>query len=776
MNNHDEIKQLISSYFDGEITSDEKAVVVAHLKECAACQAYYIELHKLSAALKKWPDESLSADLQQKLYTSLPEVKKETYKMKNKNFNRLAGTVAAFVIIGGLVSVQVYINRGMQGRLKAAADDIGDRIYSITPQGALQSRVRDAAVYQAQGQAQQSKSSLQYEPYYLSTLSGTDGKKLKENISSIAGYSAPEQLAKGEFGAQSAKIMGRGFVSAKAVSSPAPEIAFQAARASEGLQNQPYYQSTDYSRVDYLAKKDQQLQQRYISGGEALYNGRPAEFNTEEYKHIYENQFLEAKLNPLSTFSIDVDNASYSNIRRFLSNNQMPPEDAVRVEEMINYFSYDYPDPSWNDRFSITLKGSACPWNPSHSLVQIGIQGKKLDQNQIPPSNLVFLIDVSGSMNQPDKLPLLKEGLRMLVNQLNDNERVAIVVYAGAAGLVLESTPGTQKYRIMQAIDSLQAGGSTAGGAGIQLAYQVAKQNFIRNGNNRVILATDGDFNVGVNSDFELGQMIEEKRKDNIFLTVLGFGTGNLKDSKMEQLADKGNGNYFYIDNDAEARKVLVHELGSTLFTIAKDVKIQVEFNPAQVKAYKLIGYENRMLAKQDFNDDKKDAGELGAGHTVTALYEIIPTNDTSYPEPGVDPLVYQQNSVSMFKSSDVMTVKLRFKEPTGNISRLVKKVFRATDLTNTPDTDFKFAASVAEFGLLLRNSPWKAAANYEHVLQTAMQTQGVDKFGYRQEFIGLVERARALDHRYTQPYVPYEQNEEPYFDNSSSGINFKGK
>ena len=399
-----------------------------------------------------------------------------------------------------------------------------------------------------------------------------------------------------------------------------------------------------------------------------------------------------------------------------------------------------------------------CPWKPENQLVLVGLQGKTLEAQNIPPSNLVFLVDVSGSMDQPDKLPLLKSSFRLLVNQLRNEERVAIVVYAGNAGLVLESTPGSDKQRILEAIDNLKAGGSTAGGAGIQLAYKIAKENFIKGGNNRVVLATDGDFNVGVSSDGELTRIIEEKRKDGIFLTVLGFGTGNYKDSKMEQLADKGNGNYYYIDTLKEGKKVLVSELGSTLFTIAKDVKIQIEFNPSQVKAYRLVGYENRILAKEDFNDDTKDAGELGAGHTVTAMYEIVPV-DSAETFSSVDKLAYQKTEV--LPSDDLMTVKLRYKDPDGEMSKLIQQTVKAEDVSAEPAGDFQFASVVAEFGLILRDSKFKGSASYEHVTKGAAVSKGKDTYGYREEFIELVGKAQALDTR---------------ADSGTPGIIFKGE
>ncbi len=399
--------------------------------------------------------------------------------------------------------------------------------------------------------------------------------------------------------------------------------------------------------------------------------GVEREFNTEEYGRFEENVFLTAADNPLSTFSIDVDRASYSNVRRFLRDGQRPPRDAVRIEEMVNYFTYDYPQPPAGQPFSITTEVARAPWNEGHRLLLIGLQGRRIKTADLPPNNLVFLIDVSGSMESPDKLPLIKRSLELLVGQLRPQDRVAIVVYAGNAGLVLPSTPGSDKGLISAAIEQLEAGGSTAGGEGINLAYQIAKENFLENGNNRVILATDGDFNVGVTSDGELERLIEQKRRDRIFLTVLGFGTGNIKDSKMELLADKGNGNYAYVDTLAEARKVLVEEMGATLFTIAKDVKVQIEFNPAHVAAYRLIGYENRLLRKEDFNNDAKDAGDIGAGHSVTALYEIVPPGAEVVGQGSVDPLKYQKATAAA-ASPEMLTLKLRYKEPDSERSELI--------------------------------------------------------------------------------------------------------
>ncbi len=477
------------------------------------------------------------------------------------------------------------------------------------------------------------------------------------------------------------------------------------------------------------------------------YQSQP-DWNTEEYDRVYENRFLLALQNPLSTFSIDVDTASYSNVRRFINSNQFPYKDAVRIEEMINYFSYDYPQPKKDHPFSIFTEISACPWNTSHRLIHIGLQGKTLESEKLPPSNLVFLLDVSGSMGQPNKLPLLQKAFKLLVNELGAKDRVSIVVYAGAAGLVLPSTAASRKETIASAIEHLSAGGSTAGGAGIKLAYKVAHENFIPEGNNRIILATDGDFNVGVSSTSELVRMIEDYRKKGIFLTILGFGMGNYKDGRMEQLADKGNGNYFYIDNLMEAKKVFVNDMRGTLFTIAKDVKLQLEFNPAKVKAYRLIGYENRMLAKEDFADDTKDAGELGAGHTVTALYEIIPFG-SGEEIPGVDELRYQDNKISpeAFKNKEILTLKLRYKKPDGNKSRLIVHPLQDNNIVLAKTSDnFKFSAAVAAFGMLLRESEFRGDYSYESILELARDGKGKDYFGYRAEFIQLVEKCSLLD------------------------------
>lgn len=469
--------------------------------------------------------------------------------------------------------------------------------------------------------------------------------------------------------------------------------------------------------------------------------------SNESYSPLTENGFKFASDDPLNTFSIDVDRASYSNVRRFINNGQLPPVDAVRIEEMINYFEYDYDQPKGNDPVEVFTEMAPAPWNEEHKLLHVGIQAKNIDKAKLPPSNLVFLIDASGSMSAPNKLPLLKSGMKMLVNELREEDKVAIVVYAGAAGLVLESTSGSEKEKIMAALDRLSAGGSTAGGAGINLAYATAAKSFMKEGNNRIILATDGDFNVGASSDQAMEALIEQKRNEGVFLTVLGFGMGNYKDSKMEILADKGNGNYSYIDNLSEARKTLVKEFGSTLFTIAKDVKIQVEFNPANVQAYRLIGYENRKLNNEDFNDDKKDAGEMGAGHTVTALYEIVPVGVSM--KGGVDPLKYQVNETKTkpaVYTNEMATVKLRYKEPDGDQSRLMKTVVGKKDMLSKISSDnLKWSAAMAEFGMLLRNSQHKGTSGYSDLIPLAESAVGKDEEAYRRECIQLMKNASAL-------------------------------
>ena len=474
------------------------------------------------------------------------------------------------------------------------------------------------------------------------------------------------------------------------------------------------------------------------------------EINTEEYEAFSENRFLTAAQTPLSTFSLDVDAASYGNIRRLINQGELPPKEAVRVEEMINYFSYSYPHPTDGHPVRIITEVAASPWNKQTQLIRIGVKAKEIPSEALPASNFVFLIDVSGSMSGADKLPLVKASMKLLVNNLRPKDRVAIVTYAGAAGEALPSTSGSDRQKIMEALDNLQAGGSTAGGAGIQLAYKIAEKNLVKGGNNRVILCTDGDFNVGVSSVDGLETLIEQKRQSGVYLTVLGYGMGNYKEDKLQTLAQKGNGNHAYIDNLQEANKVLVHEFGSTMVTVARDVKLQVEFNPHFVSAYRLIGYETRLLADEDFNDDTKDAGELGPGHTVTALYEIVPMG-VEIPVGKVDKLKYQQqkrdSSQPVYSDTkELLTVKLRYKEPDEEISKKLEVPVLAPKANLSTSSDFHFVMAVAMFGQLLRDSAFKGDASYAKVIELARKGLDDDPNGYRREFIRLAEAVEQLE------------------------------
>lgn len=474
----------------------------------------------------------------------------------------------------------------------------------------------------------------------------------------------------------------------------------------------------------------------------------PTYENTESYREISENGFVDPKQEPLSTFAVDVDAASYSNVRRFINNGQLPPKDAVRLEEMINYFQYNLVAPSNGDPVAISTELSSAPWNVQHHLLRIGLKAKTIKTDKLPSSNFVFLLDVSGSMGDFNRLPLVKASMKLLVDQLRDKDHVAIVTYAGSAETKLTSTGGNNKRKIKDVIDALEANGSTAGGAGIKLAYRLAKENFIKGGNNRIILASDGDFNVGPSSDADMEELIANEQKSGVNLSVLGFGMGNLKESKMETLANKGHGNYAYIDNIAEARKAMVTEFGGTLFTVAKDVKMQVEFNPAKVQAYRLLGYENRLLAKEDFNNDQKKGGDMGIGHTVTALYEIIPAGIIDDDVGRVDPLKYQRpdKSLVLSNSSEMATIKFRYKNPEGENSHLKKLSIAANPISLAETSeDFRFASAVAEFGLLLRNSTYKQQAAYDKLIARAQKAKGIDEEGYRAEFIKLAENTKLL-------------------------------
>ena len=500
--------------------------------------------------------------------------------------------------------------------------------------------------------------------------------------------------------------------------------------------------------VGYGTMKTKAMSGAYVAVCPTAMYDMDTRMNTEEYDRIQENGFKSVADTPLSTFSIDVDPASYSNMRRFINRGELPPADAIRTEELVNYFSYDYPKPTGNDPVRITVEAGTCTWNTAHRLVRIGLKAKEIPTEQLPASNLVFLIDVSGSMWGANRLDLVKSSLKLLVNNLRNKDKVAIVTYAGSAGVKLEATSGGDKQKIREAIDELTAGGSTAGGAGIHLAYQIAKKNFISDGNNRIILCSDGDFNVGVSSAEGLEQLIEKERKSGVHLTVLGYGMGNYKDKKIQVLAEKGNGNHAYIDNLQEANRVLVGEFGATLHTVAKDVKLQVEFNPSQVQAYRLIGYESRLLKDEDFNNDAKDAGDMGAGHTVTAFYEVIPAGVKNEYVGKVDDLKYQKKEKMTLKptgSDELLTVKLRYKAPDKDVSRKMELPF-VDNKGDSVSSDFRFASAVAMFGQLLRDSDFKGTADYDKVIKLAKQGLNNDERGYRREFIRLVEAAKGLE------------------------------
>lgn len=500
--------------------------------------------------------------------------------------------------------------------------------------------------------------------------------------------------------------------------------------------------------VGYGTMKTKAMTGAYVAVCPTAMYDMDTRMNTEEYDRIQENGFKSVADTPLSTFSIDVDPASYNNMRRFINRGELPPADAIRTEELVNYFSYDYPKPTGNDPVKITVEAGTCTWNTAHRLVRIGLKAKEIPTEQLPASNLVFLIDVSGSMWGANRLDLVKSSLKLLVNNLRNKDKVAIVTYAGSAGVKLEATSGGDKQKIREAIDELTAGGSTAGGAGIHLAYQIAKKNFISDGNNRIILCSDGDFNVGVSSAEGLEQLIEKERKSGVHLTVLGYGMGNYKDKKIQVLAEKGNGNHAYIDNLQEANRVLVGEFGATLHTVAKDVKLQVEFNPSQVQAYRLIGYESRLLKDEDFNNDAKDAGDMGAGHTVTAFYEVIPAGVKNEYVGKVDDLKYQKKEKMTLKptgSDELLTVKLRYKAPDKDVSRKMELPF-VDNKGDSVSSDFRFASAVAMFGQLLRDSDFKGTADYDKVIKLAKQGVNNDERGYRREFIRLVEAAKGLE------------------------------
>lgn len=807
MTDHENMRVLISAYVDEELPETERRTVEDHLVDCEECQRFYRDIRKISSSLKNLNSEPFSPDQEQNIVNQIKAVKSREGQGMRRFEHYFPYSAMSTLIICMLVLtvfLRVYMKRNVQTALRDAHEESVPRV-AMPPVNAARGKMEEGSALREKAKlavpllevpsSQNRLASAPLEPgekrkAVMDAVSGPvlggevsgdgflfKGQPAREDISSesITRNEVPvrknselgdqksrpvfygglasktessalygvEGKAYGSLGERTVETGALTMTSPAASMSVTPALRWDTANGRAG----EIYNYTDKGLVPMrpgfmIVEPPKDTEAGYP------YYGRIEEENTEEYDRMYENEFLAVLDNPLSTFSIDVDTASYANVRRYLNAGQMPPKDAVRVEEMVNYFVYDYPQPDGDEPFSLVTEAAPCPWNPAHQLALIGMKARELSGEEMPASNLVFLVDVSGSMNRPEKLPLLKSALQMMVERLRPEERISIVTYAGHAGLMLDSTPGYEKERILQAIDRLEAGGSTAGEQGIHLAYRIARQNFIPQGNNRVILATDGDFNVGVSSDGDLTRLIEEKRGEGIFLTVLGFGTGNYKDSKMEKLADKGNGNYYYIDTLQEARKVLVSELGSVLFPVAKDVKIQVEFNPSTVQAYRLIGYENRALAKEDFNDDTKDAGELGAGHTVTAFYEIVPAGS---PEDHrkTDPLRYMETVVR--DSGDLMTVKLRYKELQHDTSRLITRAVPASQAGEPEEVsdNFRFGAAVVEFGLLLKDSAFKGQSSYLDVLQRAKASLEADAWGYRQEFIRLVEKAAVLDSGY---------------------------
>jgi Ca-activated chloride channel family protein len=736
--NPEQWKPLISAYADHAVSTDEAAAAEKLLAENPDCRAYLDELRRLSSSLRVLDDDKLSPDAELKI---LSNINKERTMTPN-NWKQMA-TVCATVLIALIVydNTRPLFNRSWQVSSVPHPAEFGDRAQNIKENFARVETDRKVSVgHEATAWAPHPESENAKQSavgVFQSAIDKSEATNMPLYKKAVASDAQSYQL--------------NGSAPVRAFESRVSPVTAGAMHYSEAMKSKsavPRFdrEGTLGDTIQYEPYYTKELNRPAIDPAIAvyragqLYPGYSAD--TEEYATINDNRFLAVMNEPLSTFSIDVDTASYANLRRFLTQGQRPPRDAVKIEEMINYFSYDYPQPKKSEPFSVTADLALCPWNRDHQLLRIGLKGMVPDAAHLPASNLVFLIDVSGSMAREDKLPLLKEGFRMMVHSLRPEDKVSIVVYAGNAGIVLQPTSGADKDTINSAIDRLQSGGSTAGGAGIMLAYQLAREQFIEGGNNRVILATDGDFNVGISSTAEMEALIEDRRRDGVFLTVLGFGQGNVKDNRMETLADKGNGNYYYIDSLREAKKVLVSELGSTLFTIAKDVKVQVEFNPVHVKGYRLIGYENRMLAKEDFNDDRKDAGEIGAGHTVTALYELVPA-DSDENIGGVDALKYAEPVRREVRNTDeVLTVKLRYKLPDGDDSRLITCPVKKPHALREPAGDFAWVSAVAEFGMLLRDSEYQGQSSYGHVLDTASANIGEDEFGFRAEFIALVERA----------------------------------
>lgn len=721
-------KQLLSAYADDAVTPEERTQAEQLLRERPECRAYLDEIKSLSSALHTFKDQRLSPDAEQNMRSKIT---------KERPMQTISWKPVSLVAVTVLVTfflTQQYTRTSMlgsDGGLMTSTDEVSHQIAAAPHSTMSASRFN----YK---EADASASMTQPIPVSRPTPMPVAPPPTMRPIMPAGGPAQYAREMKSDMALAKAKPQGQWLMGqaapASSIAGNMMDIKKDAMPAAGLAMRSMSVQSSN----DYWGGS---VNEAYVEYATPMpYYG----YNAEEYAQFVEQGFVDVKANPLSTFSVDVDTSSYSNIRRFLSQGTLPPADAVRIEEMVNYFNYNYPKPKGNEPFSITTNMAVCPWNPEHQLVRIGLKGRMPTTTQLAASNLVFLIDVSGSMNSADKLPLVQQGLKMMVSRLRPQDRVSMVVYAGNAGLVLDSTPGDQKWVINNAIDSLSAGGSTGGGEGIALAYDIARRNFVQGGNNRVILATDGDFNVGITDTNQLVEMMKYQRRNGVFLTLLGVGQGNLKDNRMQQLADKGDGNYYYIDGELEAKKVLVDELGSTLYTIAKDVKIQVEFNPAVVQSYRLVGYEKRVLAKEDFNNDRKDAGEIGAGHTVTALYEVVPAGAPA--EGRVDALKYQKNwAWPTWGGGEVMTVKLRYKEPQGNTSKLIARNIKKTDITDEPTGDFAWAASVAQYGMLLKGSSYAGNATYEDVLRLARNNFGADPDGLKAEFIQMVEQTRRL-------------------------------
>jgi len=759
MNNHETMRMLISAYLDDVATDQERSDVKKHLGECAECKEYYIELKNLRVVMHKCGEEQLSPDAEQKIKNDFlgGKAKREAV-MRNKILVSAGSAVLMVVLVfafavktnvvkGAKVMIPVDVNAAAKAPVpavkpivKVALKPVIAPVAPVAVPAAKEALQTEALRAKGTRMLQEATKSNQFQKnsgvsYAQQNISnfGYAGESVKLGFGSRLKDSS-DQISGGT------TYSGEGFSSSD-LSAQRTTAAFGAASGSFDKA----YASYSYREVERCPEV--WYPRRYWDWPDEplIYVVEPPQppVNSESYNPIIEQGFLRSIEHPLSTFSIDVDTASYANVRRYLiDQRQMPPKDAVRIEELVNYFTYDYPQPKDNVPFSVTTEVSDCPWNSANKLALIGLQGKSENMEALPPSNLVFLIDVSGSMGDPNKLDLIKQAFPMLVKNLRPQDHVSIVTFSDNPTVVLDATSGANKEVLNGTIAGLVANGSTAGAAGIKAAYGIALKNLIPHGNNRVIMATDGDFNVGPSEDSELVRMIEDYRNDGVFLTVLGFGTGNLKDSKLVQIADKGNGNFSYIDNVLEAKKALVGQMAGTLFTIAKDVKIQVEFNPAQVKAYRLIGYEKRALSKEDFNDDKKDAGELGAGHCVTALYEL---EMEDAPGSGrVDELKYQPQPVKVIgNSQELMTVKLRYKLPQENESRLITQA--VSKINNEPSVNFNFASSVVEFCMLLRESQLKGQATYDDVIARAKAAKGNDNEGYRAEFIRMVEAAQIL-------------------------------